>query len=46
MENRVLLLFCLILLAFVLFQGPLLGALVLGFLLFAGYGLHQGHSLP
>lgn len=46
MKNTILLLFCLILFAFVLFQGPLLGALFLGFLLFSGYALHQGHSLP
>lgn len=45
MENRILVLFCCILFGFVLFQGPLLGALLLGFLLFAGYGLHKGHSL-
>lgn len=45
MANRILLTFCCILLLSVLFQAPLLGALFLGFLLFAGYGLAQGHSL-
>ena len=46
MENRVLLAFCLILFLFILFQGPLLGALFLGFLLFSGYALCQGIPLP
>ena len=46
MENHVLLSFCLILFLFILFRGPLLGALFLGFLLFSGYALRQGSSLP
>lgn len=45
MANRILLTFCCILLLSILFQAPLLGALFLGFLLFAGYGLAQGHSV-
>lgn len=45
MENHVLLAFCLILFLSILFQVPLLGALFLGFLLFAGYALRQGSSL-
>lgn len=45
MKNCVLLLFCLILALFLVLQGPLLGALFLGFLLFSGYALLQGHPL-
>lgn len=44
MKNLVLLTFCLILALFLVLQGPLLGALFLGFLLFSGYALLQGHT--
>ena len=43
-KNGTLLLFCLVLFLFLLFQGPLLGALAIGFVLFAAYGLRTGHS--
>ena len=38
-KTGTLLLFCLVLFLFLLFQGPLLGALAIGFVLFAAYGL-------
>lgn len=43
-KNGTLLLFCFVLFLFLIFQGPLLGALAIGFVLFAAYGLRTGHS--
>lgn len=45
MGNLILGAFCAVLFIFIATGLPLLGALFIGFLLFAGYALHQGHGI-